>query len=102
MTNIIGTRNQVMHRDVRTDFEHFRPGETIVWYHGPSNDRQSGTILNWEPVYTISADGRVICVKAYAVIHCPYIKLVNQPWRENRTVRETFTRYGSGIEAVYR
>jgi hypothetical protein len=92
----------VMHRHVVDDFEHFRPGDELVWYHGPTNRHQTGTIVAWAPEYRINAVGEIICTAARAVIHVKHLTWGMGLGKDQVQLAENFYRYGSGIVMVYR
>ncbi|KOV84633.1 hypothetical protein [Nocardia sp. NRRL S-836] len=96
------TRVVAMHRHVVDDFEHFRPGDHIVWYHGPTNRRQNGTITAWSPEYRINALGTIVCLQARAVIYVDDLAWGMGMGKRDLQVAEMFLRYGSCIEMVYR
>lgn len=105
-TTTAQARTIAMHRDPVADFEHFRPGDRINWHHGPTNRRQTGTIVAWTPEYRVNAVGKIICLRGVAVINVEHLGFTNwQGWPDDKRdvqVMETFTRYGSGIAMVYR
>lgn len=96
------TRVVAMHRHVVDDFEHFRPGDHIAWYHGPTNRHQNGTLMAWSPKYFVNAVGVIVCTHARAVIHVDDLVWGTGMGRRDVQLVETFLRYGSGIDMVYR
>lgn len=92
----------VMHRHVVDDFEHFRPGDGLVWYHGPTNRDQTGTIVAWAPEYRVNAVGEIICLSARAVIHVKHLTWGMGLGKDQVQLAENFYRYGSGIVMAYR
>lgn len=97
MNNLDTERTIAMHRDVVADFSYVTPGDTILWSDLYSSRDETGTVLAWITHVQLSHEGRQICLSATAVIR--------RAWVEDeryRVITRTFSKYGSGIRAVYR
>lgn len=90
------------HLEPVTDFERIRPGMTVIFYHGPSNQDQSATVVAWTPIYHPNAVGEVICTEARAVLHVQDLGLGNGWTAGETTLRLTMERYLHPLKMAYR
>lgn len=90
-------RTIAMHRDVVADFAHFRAGDRILWSDPFSGREETGTVLAWTVRMQLNHEGVPICLEAVAVIRRSWV--MDERYR---VITRTFSKYGSGIRAVYR